>query len=420
MNTTFFSLNEMTLKEKNSFDVSKKERSAEAISKKEVTNDFAKTLEKVSSEAPSPHKKDRLNEKQHTSSQQTLETIHQAVRELSHQPEKQTEENIIEVIEALLFFLTHGTKELPSNMKDEVGSLLFSLRELIAAWEKDQLSSQELLNQLLTWLDQLSPSFGTVMKINELVYTSTQGEKGKNSFLPQKETPYPEKNFSLPSSQPSSQSVLQTEQEKPLFRVVDKRSFLSWEGEKVILESSHLKDTLSSKVDELLQQLEVKNGIGMFSVKPIQDFGIKASPALPSLPRVSVEQMLQQVVGKALLTLRDGHSEMRLQLTPPDLGRMEMKIILEDGLMMGKIVVSTPEAKALFDQNLGELQRQLQQVGVHVGSLDVSLGQPGGDRAPEPLNDFFSGLTQGNTEGTATQEEVMSSFWVDSRVNYIV
>jgi flagellar hook-length control protein FliK len=134
---------------------------------------------------------------------------------------------------------------------------------------------------------------------------------------------------------------------------------------------------------------------------------------------VSVEQMLQQVAGKALITLRDGQSEMRLQLTPPDLGRMEMKIVLEDGQMMGKIVVSTPEAKALFDQNLGELQRQLQQAGVQVGSLDVSLGQPGDDKQPEPA--FGSTRSfQGEGEVIATEGITSSSLWTDARVNYIV
>ncbi|MFN4216649.1 MAG: flagellar hook-length control protein FliK, partial [Brevinematales bacterium] len=224
-----------------------------------------------------------------------------------------------------------------------------------------------------------------------------------------------DKEFSSKMFQENQKGV----QEKPVVRVVDKRSH-SLITEKSLAEGTTIKESFSSKIEHFLKQIEPKDGMVPSFAKPIQDFGLKIAPALPSLPRVSVEQMLQQVVGKAFITLRDGQSEMRLQLTPPDLGRMEMKIILEDGQMMGKIVVSTPEAKALFDQNLGELQRQLQQAGVQVGGLDVSLGQPGSDKNPESVGDFSRLSTQGKGDVITSEEGSSLSLWADARVNYLV
>jgi flagellar hook-length control protein FliK len=94
--------------------------------------------------------------------------------------------------------------------------------------------------------------------------------------------------------------------------------------------------------------------------------------------RANMESIMQGVVGKAVVVLQDGRSEMKMNLVPPELGKMRLSFELEHGELVGKIVVSTQEAKMLFDQNLGNLQRNLQEAGVNVGSLDVSLQQGDG------------------------------------------
>jgi flagellar hook-length control protein FliK len=213
------------------------------------------------------------------------------------------------------------------------------------------------------------------------------------------------------------------EKSSTTFRVLDKR--FSQTNSFSTSTVAKKTDVASSVIDHLIKniekQTETKESPLPMGVRFAQDVGVKVVfPEHTSLARVSVEHLLQQVAGKALITLRDGQSEMRLQLTPPELGRMDMKIVLEDGQMKGKIVVSTPEAKALFDQNLGELQRQLQQVGIQLGQLDVSLGQfERGDSSQSNMDSSFSSL--GNVEGVLSTEEVVSSsLWESNAVNYIV
>ncbi len=411
MNTMVFpNLKETFQPEKMSFDVSRKDiPSPLAKGEREKKSEFAATLEKVTTQ----HKEKPATEKRPS---EKIQDIREKVEALLQHPEKQTEENITEVLEALLSFLNQGTASLSPGMKQEASELLSSLREMVLAWEKGKLSNEDFLKHFLGWIDEMvSSPFG-----NLKTTLPTENPKAfldqENSQSPQREsTPSQDKNSSLART-----SETQKEQEKPLIRLIDKRTYQPTTGEKPLSESLSLKESFSSKIESLLKQIDPKEGIFSPIAKPIQDFGVKTAPALPSLPRVSVEQMLQQVAGKALITLRDGQSEMRLQLTPPDLGRMEMKIVLEDGQMMGKIVVSTPEAKALFDQNLGELQRQLQQAGVQVGSLDVSLGQPGDDKQPEPALNFSVHSFQGEGEVIATEGITSSSLWTDTRVNYIV
>lgn len=412
MNTMVFpNLKETFQPEKMSFDVSRKDiPSPLAKGEREKKSEFAATLEKVTTQ----HKEKPATEKQPS---EKIQDIREKVEALLQHPEKQTEENITEVLEALLSFLNQGTTSLSPGMKQEASEILSSLREMVLAWEKGKLSNEDFLKHLLGWIDEMvSSPFGNT-KIPILTENPHPFLDQQNNSSPKTETtPAQNKNSSLPRTTEAQKEL----QEKPLIRFIDKRTLQPTTGEKSLSESLSLKESFSSKIESLLKQIEPKEGVFSPLAKPIQDFGVKTAPALPSLPRVSVEQMLQQVAGKALITLRDGQSEMRLQLTPPDLGRMEMKIVLEDGQMMGKIVVSTPEAKALFDQNLGELQRQLQQAGVQVGNLDVSLGQPGGEKEAEGVFGFSGHPHEGEEEVVFTEGPSSTSLWIDARVNYIV
>lgn len=360
--------------------------------------DFSKTLEKIS----------RENKKNTAATQpkevQNLEEIKSTLHHLLQNPEAQTPEAVEKLLQSLFAFLHQGTIHLQDSQKAPVADMLASLKDLFSLWEKGTLTTEEFLNNLMAWLDasQDTMSFLTPLGMVQSSETSSNINtmKGTTQKIEDK----------LSTNTGKTEMI-------PMIRVVDKRN---------VAAEKPYQESLSSKIELLIKKLETHETSSFSEVnlsnshKPIQDFGVKVTASLSSLPRVSIEQMLQQVAGKALITLRDGQSEMRLQLTPPDLGRMEMKIILEDGQMMGKIVVSTPEAKALFDQNLGELQRQLQQAGVHVGNLDVSLGQPGGEHNDDT---FFPNKTGFLSEGgeVMSPEEVRNTFlWSDSHINYIV
>lgn len=90
--------------------------------------------------------------------------------------------------------------------------------------------------------------------------------------------------------------------------------------------------------------------------------------------------------------------------------------------MSGQIVVSTPEAKMIFDQNLGDLQRALQQAGVNIGSLNVSLSDRGQDNAGQAnggLADKFAAGPAGlfNEKPEEAQRAYMSLF--ESNINFL-
>ena len=134
--------------------------------------------------------------------------------------------------------------------------------------------------------------------------------------------------------------------------------------------------------------------------------------------RANLEAMMSGITGKALVTLRNGKSELKMQLFPPELGRMSMKFTLKDGVMVGKIVVATADAKMLFDQNLSQLQQSLANAGVNVSQLNVSVGGESGDSQQE-LFDGQAAVSGISENGNSNEEAVVVHSLFDSSVNYI-
>jgi len=368
--------------------------------------DFARTLERVVSQE-SPKKREKTEQSQAT----TMADLKKQVDNLLDHPELQTDEAVAKILAALLSFLQGSGSSLAAQDKKELSQFLASLKEMVALWEKGKMTTQDLLHSLKGWFQDLEKIQNLGQGFQVATQMTAEGQKETASDTRTVVTSRDGREITSAGDVSSSA--------RSSIRVIDKRSPEVGRKETAPQTPSPMKEGWAAKIESLIKEIEGREGMPLPSPKGIQDFGVKTTPALPSLPRVSVEQMLQQVAGKALITLRDGQSEMRLQLTPPDLGRMEMKIVLEDGQMQGKIVVSTPEAKQLFDQNLGELQRQLQQAGVQVGNLDVSLGQPGGEK-PEP---HFSGSVDGyggGQEVPGEEEPRGAILWADRQVNYIV
>ncbi|MDK2818450.1 MAG: flagellar hook-length control protein FliK [Spirochaetota bacterium] len=93
-----------------------------------------------------------------------------------------------------------------------------------------------------------------------------------------------------------------------------------------------------------------------------------------SVSRVQVEALMQNMAGRMSILLQDGKNELRMKLTPPELGQMKLSFITQDNIMVGKIVVETLEAKIFFEQNLDNLRESLAQSGVKLGNIDIDLG----------------------------------------------
>ncbi len=375
-------------------------------------------------------------------------------------------ENIEKDIKGLETNKSNG--ELPL---EEITALLEKIKLLIAnikiddkknslSSNKDGIDYSTLINQILIQISELLKNTQTdhsallkkldvfSKKLDEIKEVS---DKGKNIIVSIKvEENKNEINQNLQNKQNDKDPVITEEKVK----VIDKRSDSEKKGQNLSFVQNDVKNKMSvsketlkeektvqpsnsgnakidRKIESILQKTNEKDNNDI--VKQKSDFfqnvkqGDQAAVKIyagytNSISKVNLEAMMQNITGKAVITLRDGKSELKMNLIPPELGRMNMKFNLEDGQLIGKIVVSTPEAKMLFDQNLGDLQRALQQAGINLAHLDVSLGQQGTNEHGSDSNAFSAGsngIDEVIIENSDSDKVFIGGKLFESSINYL-
>lgn len=83
---------------------------------------------------------------------------------------------------------------------------------------------------------------------------------------------------------------------------------------------------------------------------------------------------LNEFSGKVLINLRNGNSEMKMTLFPPELGKVFVKFeSTEGGKLVGNIIVSTKEAHTLFQEHLNVLKENLINQGVNLQDITLTI-----------------------------------------------
>ncbi|MGL4676449.1 MAG: flagellar hook-length control protein FliK [Brevinema sp.] len=125
-----------------------------------------------------------------------------------------------------------------------------------------------------------------------------------------------------------------------------------------------------------------------------------------AVSRVPVEALMQNITGKISMILQEGGNELRMKLTPPELGQMRLSFVSEDGMMRGKIIVETPEAKMFFEQNINNLRESLAHVGISLGGVDVELGGHRDFDAEKLLEDSMQAVRKTSLEKNQEQNTI--------------
>ena len=96
------------------------------------------------------------------------------------------------------------------------------------------------------------------------------------------------------------------------------------------------------------------------------------------LPVADPGEIVDQVVKKfELLTKQEG-SEIKIQLKPEFLGKMTIKLSLEEGVLSAKFVTDNQQVKGLLESNLALFRQQLEAAGIKVDKAEVAFQMGGG------------------------------------------
>jgi len=88
---------------------------------------------------------------------------------------------------------------------------------------------------------------------------------------------------------------------------------------------------------------------------------------------VDVKNLIDQLVQKAELTVKANSSEMKIQLEPESLGKITIKIALEDGLLTARFTTDNHQVKHILENNLSSLRQSLEAQGIKVEKTEVNV-----------------------------------------------
>jgi flagellar hook-length control protein FliK len=126
------------------------------------------------------------------------------------------------------------------------------------------------------------------------------------------------------------------------------------------------------KIDSIIDSINV-----MDFDKEIEQI-TKAGKEL-QMPVATKADIINQVVEQAKLYVTEDKSEMVLQLKPESLGKVALKVITEHGVVTAKFIAESYQVKEVIESSMQTLKQNLQSQGLNVSSIDVSVGQNGGN-----------------------------------------
>ena len=136
------------------------------------------------------------------------------------------------------------------------------------------------------------------------------------------------------------------------------------------------------------------------------------------------------ITQSAKLFTQGGKSEVKVQLSPPELGTIKLEFKVEDDVLETKITVERSSIKDVIEKDIPRLRELIANADIDVGKLDVSL-QDKEDSKMDFLNkEFHSNSKNSNTQDSSQQdngyheenldEESISNNTESTQINYLV
>ncbi|MEW6482784.1 MAG: flagellar hook-length control protein FliK [bacterium] len=93
----------------------------------------------------------------------------------------------------------------------------------------------------------------------------------------------------------------------------------------------------------------------------------------PKRQDFSLDKKLYEIVQRADLELKEAQTEMNIILKPEFLGKLNMKLTMNEGILDTKFTVGNPHLKELIETNLNNLRETFSQLEVEIGNIEVSI-----------------------------------------------
>lgn len=134
-------------------------------------------------------------------------------------------------------------------------------------------------------------------------------------------------------------------------------------------EGALMPQNFSAESDSMPKEtpVSIPNHTAIQSEEEVKAFTRTMDTAQKAAPKDTVGQ----IVEKAVISLKSGQSEARIELKPEFLGNVRMQIATENHQVTVKIMAELPVVKEIIENNLNQLKLDLQNQGLEVDKVDV-------------------------------------------------
>lgn len=121
----------------------------------------------------------------------------------------------------------------------------------------------------------------------------------------------------------------------------------------------------------------VKTDSVQVQYQTVQDVKQANPAAAEKTPATLVKpgDLINQVVEKAKVVLSPDKSEMVIDLKPDSLGKLSLKVVTENGIVMAKFVADSQQVREILESNMQLLKDSLEKQGMNVQGFSVSVRQ---------------------------------------------
>jgi hypothetical protein len=104
----------------------------------------------------------------------------------------------------------------------------------------------------------------------------------------------------------------------------------------------------------------------------------KEAPEATAINRVkdavALPEPLPKILDRMLWMIQGGEQKGRIQISPPELGRLDLDLIVKNGHLQAQVSAENPQVKDLLEANLNQLKQHLSDIGLIVDRFEVSIG----------------------------------------------
>ena len=136
------------------------------------------------------------------------------------------------------------------------------------------------------------------------------------------------------------------------------------------------------------------------------------------------------IIKNAKLYTQGGKSEVKVQLSPPELGTIKLQFKVENDVLETKITVERSGIKDVIEKDIPRLRELISSADIDVGKLDVSL-QDKENSKMDFMNKEFHSNSKGNNAQSSSQQEsenhennldekIISNNSESTQINYLV